>query len=271
MHYHTVYIGVNYKTPEKALSWVDSIFETNGSSLIVVVDNSKNDNPHLEKAVGGGRKALYIDSGGNLGYFNAAAFALEKIKQQNTFDWVAVSNVDLCLQTSNVDDILDNYENAGVVAPSIISFDTGNDKNPYRINRASKKALIIKRVAFSNRFFFKVYSILSDIRNRSIMHKKKKLEAIKYSDSFPIYLPYGAVLFFSNHFFKKGCELNFPLFLFGEELFVAEQARRAGLEIVYVPAIRFLNYEHASTSKLNVDLIRECNHKAMKFILEKYY
>lgn len=40
-----------YKTPEKVLDWIDSIYKTNECSLIVVVDYSVNDNPCFKKEV----------------------------------------------------------------------------------------------------------------------------------------------------------------------------------------------------------------------------
>ena len=39
------FIGVNYKTPEKTLSWVRSICDKSVDCRVVVVDNSKKDNP----------------------------------------------------------------------------------------------------------------------------------------------------------------------------------------------------------------------------------
>lgn len=267
MHYHTVYIGVNYKTPDKTIQWVENVSSTNSESLVVVVDNSASDNPQLKDEVE--NKALYIDSGDNLGYFNGAAYGLHEIEKEHTFNWVVVSNVDLLLKTTRVDDILDRYKEAGVVAPAIISFDTGFDKNPYRLKRPSKHAVLIKKFAFSNQVFSSIYSLISDFRNSVI--RKRHTEVKKCAEGTPIYLPYGAVLFFSKAFFDRGCRIDFPLFLFGEELYVAEQVRSSGLAIVYVPSIEFINYEHASTSKLSNKAVNKRNYDAMKFILKEYY
>ena len=267
MHYHTIYIGVNFKTPEKAIEWVNSIHATNPKSLIVLVDNSSSHNQELYEKIK--EKAVYIDSHENLGYFNGAAYGLHEIGKKHSFDWLAVTNVDLKLCTTNVDGLLDRYANAGIVAPSIISYDTGFDKNPYRLHRQSKKSVLIKKYAFSNRLFASIYSSLSAVRNYLIRINHK--EGKKCDEGTAIYLPYGAAFFFSSKYFNTGCSIDFPLFLFGEELYVAEQARRAGIDIVYVPSIIFMNYEHASTSKLSSKSICRRNYDAMKFILDEFY
>lgn len=267
MHYHTIYIGVNYKTPEKAIEWVNSIHATNPGSLIVLVDNSSEHDKELCENVK--EKAIYIDSHNNLGYFNGAAYGLHEIEKKYSFDWIVVSNVDLRLNTTNVDYLLDKFNKAGVIAPSITSYDTGLDKNPYRLHRQSKRAVQIKKISFSNRIFANFFSSLSNFRNKLIRIKYKKKK--KCEEGTAIYLPYGAALFFSAKYFSSGCKIDFPLFLFGEELYVAEQARRAGVNIVYVPSIEFINYEHASTSKLSNEVIIRRNYDAMKFILEEFY
>ena len=267
MHYHTVYIGVNYKTPLRTIEWANSILTTNPSSLVVVVDNSRNDNPHLKEELGS--TIMYVDTGSNLGYFNGAAFGLHRIEQIHSFDWVVVSNVDLVLKTEKVDEILDDYKKAAVVAPGIISYDTGFDKNPYRINRPTKRSVEIKKIAFSNAVTSKIYVLLSRYRNSII--QKKHLTEKKCDEGSSIYLPYGAVMFFSKQFFTSGCIIDFPLFLFGEELYVAEQVYKEKLDIIYVPSIEFINFEHASTSHLNSNSVNKRNFLAMKYILDNYY
>lgn len=267
MYYHTVYIGVNYNTPDKALEWADSIYKTNPESLIVIVDNSKIENLDLKIKIN--KFGIYKWSGKNLGYFNGAAYGLHSIEEEYIFDWVVVSNVDIKLVTKNVDCILDKFPNAGVIAPGIISYDTGFDKNPYRLNRSSKKTLMIKKIAFSNSLFALIYGMISNLRNAIIRKKYRDVE--KCNEGEKIYLPYGAVLYFSKCFFDKGCFIDFPLFLFGEELFVAEQCIKANVDILYVPSIRFLNYEHASTSLLSSNTVRKRNYEAISYLLKEFY
>lgn len=271
MHFHTVYIGVNYKTPDKAIEWIKAIKATNNNALVVLVDNSREGNTELEAEIHSLQylDVMYLDAEANLGYFNGAAFGYHHIKERYSFQWVIVCNVDIVIQTNNIDSILDEFSDAGVIAPAIISEDSGFDKNPYRLSRTSKRIMQFKKIVFSNLLLAKVYGIASSIRNGLI--KNKYTEVSKCEEGTRIYLPYGACFIFSERFFTSGCKLDYPLFLFGEELYIAEQCREKGLDIVYVPRIRFLNFEHASTSKLTNAFITKKNKEAMTFILKNFY
>lgn len=271
MYFHTVYIGVNYKTPDKALEWINAIKSTNNNSLVVLVDNSRDYNTGLEAEIRSLQylDVLYLDAEANLGYFNGAAFGYHYIKEQYSFQWVIVCNVDIVIETNDIDSILDEFPDAGVIAPAIISVDSGFDKNPYRLFRTSKRVMKLKKIVFSNLLLAKVYGMVSSIRNELI--KNKYTEVSKCEEGTRIYLPYGACFIFSEKFFASGCKLDYPLFLFGEELYIAEQCREKELEIVYVPRIRFLNFEHASTSKLTSTFVIKKNMEAMDFILKNYY
>lgn len=264
-----VFIGVNYKTEEKTISWIKSIHDKNPFASIIVVDNSKADNPNLTKQIDelNIHNVQYIDPGSNLGYFNGAAAGYHQLAEDS--DWVVVSNVDIELDSFDMDVYLEKYKDVGVIAPSIISIESGFDKNPYRLYRPSRKMVLIKKIAFSNAMFAVLYSFLSRIRSRIIINQH--IDVAKCDEGTSIYLPYGACFIFSKNYFDKGCQIDFPLFLYGEELYVAEQSRRAGIDIIYVPSIRFMNHEHASTSSLMKHTVRKYNYEAMKYILEEFY
>jgi GT2 family glycosyltransferase len=275
MYFEKIYIGINYKTPEKVIRWMNSIIRNDFNQLIIIVDNSGSENIGLPKKIRqiGYKNAIYLDTGKNLGYFNGAEYAYKYIKSfKFTFAWMIVSNVDVELNSMLSSEILRKYENdsnIGVLAPAIISVDTGLDKNPYRIYRAVKRNLIIKKFVFSNILLASIYGILSKIRNLILNISRQRQVLVKEGDA--IYLPYGACLIFSNKYFKSECKIDYPLFLFGEELYVAEQCREKNLKIIYSPGIKFLNYEHASTAQLSNKFVVECNYRSMSFILKTFY
>ena len=62
-----------------------------------------------------------------------------------------------------------------------------------------------------------------------------------------IYAPHGSCIIFNENYFKMGGNLNHISFLFGEEIFVAESAKKSGLKVQYEPQLRVSDYEHAST------------------------
>ena len=54
-------------------------------------------------------------------------------------------------------------------------------------------------------------------------------------------------LIFSSEYFRAGGSLDFPGFLFGEEVYLAETLRKLGLDAVYEPSLEVVHQEHKST------------------------
>jgi hypothetical protein len=63
----------------------------------------------------------------------------------------------------------------------------------------------------------------------------------------------------------------FPCFLFGEELFVAEEARRRQVAIAYEPALRVDDMRSQSVSRLPGEFFRRLMLGSVQFILDTYY
>ena len=60
-------------------------------------------------------------------------------------------------------------------------------------------------------------------------------------------------------------------YLYGEELFVAEEARRRSLFIRYVPALRVFDTRHAATARLGGERRRRFMKESVDYILRHYY
>jgi hypothetical protein len=61
------------------------------------------------------------------------------------------------------------------------------------------------------------------------------------------------------------------MFLFCEELYLAESCRRAGLTVKYEPSIVVYDKEHVSIGKMPHSLYCKYNLKAMKYIIENFF
>lgn len=268
--YRLIYVGVNFHTPDKALKWIQSVIRDQG--LVIVVDNTENKDFTLKEKIQNLNylDVVYLDTKDNLGYLNAAQYAYQHILANSLeFEWLVVSNVDVELISSKTFEILCEYRDAAIVAPEIFSKELQIDKNPYRLRREKKINLFIKKIAFSNILFYSLYNIMALCKNKIIyknLDGKRKCE-----EGETIYLPYGACFYINQLFFMQGGTINYPLFLFGEELFLAEQCRELGLAIKYVPRIKYINYEHVSTSRLKSSFVAKCDYNAITYILDRYY
>jgi GT2 family glycosyltransferase len=65
-----------------------------------------------------------------------------------------------------------------------------------------------------------------------------------------IYAPQGAFIAFHRSYFERGGTLDHGAFLFGEEIFVAETARRLGMTVMYDPALVIEHTERSTAAGL---------------------
>src|SRR5690606_22229719 len=120
---------------------------TSGDWRLVIANNSgPYDGTLVERIADGDERVEYFDTGGNLGYFGAAAAAFS-VYGQPLPSWTVVLNTDLILHPSFVRTLsaLDS-ETYGAVAPRIINTRTGQDQNPFMRERPGRAQRIRRRI-----------------------------------------------------------------------------------------------------------------------------
>jgi GT2 family glycosyltransferase len=85
-----------------------------------------------------------------------------------------------------------------------------------------------------------------------------------------IYAAHGSFFIFSRRYFEGGGFLDGNLFLYGEEISVAEICRSLGLPVVYEPSLCVLHKEHQSTGKALNRFTYECQKRAMHYVTSRY-
>ena len=204
----------------------------------------------------------------NNGYFGGVKKGMEGVDVK-IYDFVAITNVDLTvaddaflnLVNINVDD------NVGWIAPSIMSKKENRDRNPGVLSRYSRRKLLMLKFKFD-------YPIVDFIYNQTF-YKRKRLRK-KYS-AMDIYAGHGSFILLTRAYFEKCGMIDYPVFLFGEELYLAEECRKHSLRVIYRPEICIYDSEHVSTSKLKKTLpfkktfYYQCNSDAIDYILANYY
>lgn len=207
-----------------------------------------------------------IASPGNLGYFGGASYGL-KSWMDDIFlpEWTIVTNCDLEMLDSKLFSVLGNYAPdpcLGIIAPSIISTDSGKDLNPYMLVQPSVSRFKMWRLIFSNYYSAVVWELLSKVKTK-LWAKGSRLKRHRPLSLTRIYAAHGSCIIFSRNYFEKGGTLDYECFLFGEEFFVAEQAKQLSLVVQYDPRIRILHHEHAITrgmpSKQKIKYIYEAH------------
>ena len=265
-------ICVNYRKPAETQHFVATALEQKLSSSLrlVVVDNS----PKPESGPNDPRVKT-IATGENLGYFGGAAAALaDHLKSHPMPEWVVVSNPDVFFPDRDVlQRLCDAHrdDEPAVIAPSMRTVDTSVEQNPYMRVRPSRFRMHVYRWIFSAYPIDAAYQGLSWIKHRTLESVSKERPPSPPASAEKIYAPQGAFIAFHRSYFERGGTLDHGAFLFGEEIFVAETARRLGLTVLYEPAVAVEHTERSTAAGLfNRDTSRY-RRQASRYLAQTFF
>ncbi|SHL05379.1 glycosyltransferase family 2 protein [Xylanibacter ruminicola] len=198
----------------------------------------------------------------NPGYFRAIRRLMQKVEIAD-YDYSIISNVDLILEEDFFQKLADyeGPEDTGWIAPRIWSELEQRDRNPARLFRPSLRKMKILRAFYQ-------YPILDTIYHHTVYRRKKYYAK---TNAGPIYAGHGSLIILTKSYFSKCGIIDYPMFLFCEELYLAENCRKAGLKVVYEPSIKVIDKEHVSIKKMSHRDYCRHNLKAMNYILSIFY
>ena len=246
---------------------------------IIIVDNASGSEElmKIRTAVTAFSKAQLLESPKNRGYFGGARFAFDRYLEEGNAlpDWVIVCNHDILIEDEDFFSKLfgTDPKTASVIAPSIQSRPGNLDQNPFMRRRPSQLRWAQLRFMSSNYGVAAVWDWL--------WRRKSELKAWmagQRSDSptdgeakqESIYAAHGSFFIFSRRYFEAGGFLDGNLFLYGEEISVAEICRSLGLPVIYEPSLRVVHREHQSTGRVLSRFTYECQKKAMQYVALRY-
>ena len=204
-----------------------------------------------------------LQTGTNLGYMGGVQYIMNDVCLAE-FDFVMISNVDLQLHPDAFVQLaaFKDDGSTGWIAPSIVSGLIGNDRNPSLLHRYTRRRLNVLRL------MFKVWPLM--VLYKRFFHNRR-IARRGFPSGLHIYAGHGSCMILTNQYLRLCGKPNYPVFLFCEELYFAEQCRRANLSVVYYPAVRVDDAEHASVGSLyRRDLFRY-NREALSYILKTFY
>jgi GT2 family glycosyltransferase len=268
---------VNYNADDHVSTLIKSLNKSlNGNNTsninINIIDNSKRNQEtkdHFRKTIDLLSTGIHIHSDGtNKGYFGGLSVAQSLVKDDD--DCIIYCNPDILVEGNFFQELEKSFLNntAGIIAPSIICQDEGFDQNPMYLKRISAKKLKFLKFIFSNNLLYQSHTAIADLMKTAVKRFKKPIQ--KNMKPLDIYAPHGSMFIFFNVDFFKNLP-NYPCFLFGEELFVAEEARKENVKIQFSPNVRVIDIRHASISKMDPNYLRELTIESIRFILNTYY
>ena len=232
---------------------------------LVVVDNSEDDDEwhQIESLTDGEIRVKVLRADMNLGYFGAVEWALPQVDHPNV-TWLVVSNTDVHLANNDTfaELIRVPMEGIGVLAPSIRSAKDGHDQNPYQLRRPTVTQMRIRKMILGNILLAQIVILVYAVIHRTFKthNASQHTSAAKF-----IYAAHGSFFAVSRTFLDRGGNFDFPMFLFAEELYVAEQARGLALKTLYAPSVKVEHFEHRQTGYLRSHKILKCGAQAAHY------
>lgn len=197
----------------------------------------------------------------NVGYFGGIAKLLEKEEASN-YDYVIISNVDVELAEDFFFQLNNKQYDCKIawIAPLIWSISEQRNRNPFLIDRYSFCKILLLCVMYKVRFFHKLYTIT--------LYKTKRYRS---NEAKYIYAGHGSFIILTKSFFQNYSNIAYPMFLYGEEIYLAELIREKYLLVYYDKDIRVKTVDHVSTGEMKSKFYYECNYKSLVYLIDKFY
>ena len=275
-------VSVHYGNPRPTVDLLRSLsrIRRRGEVRVIVISNKSGDgrDAGLHKAIYGLADFELHELTVNAGYFGAAKAGLDRFldRQGVLPDWIIVCNHDVLIEDEDffLRLFAQDPSSAGVIAPRIQSLPNRVDQNPFMRRRPGRLRWAFLRLCFSSYKAAAIWDWLSRMNLALKSYRKthsRKPVGNHNAKQERIYAPHGSFLIFSRRYLQAGGVLDQNLFLYGEEITVAETCRSLGLPVMYEPSLCVLHNEHTSIGRRISRFSYECQKKALQYLTSRYF
>jgi GT2 family glycosyltransferase len=218
--------------------------------------------------------------GENLGYLGGCAYAIGQWRSRHNLipEWTVIANTDISFEKDFFIRLvrLRLPDKVAVLAPDI-TLQNGTCQNPYMKKRLGKPEMylytLIYRSSLLTRSMDCLKCSLCSLREKvkSSLFPNDSLEMDKTQEYHIIYAPHGSCMLLHRTFFEQGGMLNFEGFMYGEEIFIAEEARALGLRVAWVPDLRVVHFQKAATGMVYHTQKRLWRYQSSSILWRKYF
>lgn len=256
---------VNYNSYSELNNYITSLDEaaaqcTEVSTDVFVVDNTEKDYKNVKYDVANIRVTVFGNHK-NVGYFGGIRKGMEQVNMED-YDFHIISNVDVLVEKDFFQQfaVAEYDENIGIVAPQIYSKKENKHRNPGRIDRYSRRSIKIMQFLYCHPMLYAFYY--------NYVYKFRKPSKQQLVPRREIYLAHGSFIILTKSFYNRCGMINYPVFLYGEEIYLAELSRNNGLMTIYDPSLKVIDIDHVSTGKIKYKRWCKFNHDALTYILD---
>lgn len=245
------FVILHYKTIEDTRACIGSIREHVPGAPIIVVDNGSGNGTGeaLSAEFAQSDDVRIILEKENLGFARGNNVGIEAVRQIAGVQFVVVLNNDTKVLQDDFEQLmLGEYDMSGfaILGPQIETKDGKVDSSPAPglvESKAQAKHLIAKR---------RIKYVLCLLHLEGLIKeagKAKKIDVVyDYGRRYEDVKLHGACLIFSNKYFSKYDGFCDKTFLYFEEDILYWRAKKAGLKMVYNPALKIWHAEDSSTN-----------------------
>ena len=209
----------------------------------------------------------------NFYYWPAAKKIISSLcdSKKDTFpNWILICNNDVLFKDKK---FFKKLEKIDLVKYPIIGPEIINGKG-HRLNPFMNKPL-----NFFSRLYWRVYFfsypssiLISKIKELiKLLLFNNKVSNIDSTKAYEVYSVHGSAILFSSYFFKSGGWLDDNFDLYGEELTVAEIAKKLSIPINYLPNLILNHDEHTSTKNSNQRILFNKARDSYRYINSTYF
>lgn len=264
-------VCVNYNTYDYLSRFLDSIDASLKEvpkdelelSICIADNSSQKQKIELSKYTDFNINVYILD---NLGYFGGALFIINQFNNISRFDFVIISNVDILFKKNTLLELIHAKipQNVAWISPQRYSTKYNMVLKVEKKSRPSKLKMWLYLYMYKSALLKRIQHIYTFIKykSRSKTFPEKEEE---------IYVGCGSCFILTKQFFNVYPQIHYPIFLYGEELFIAELVHKANMKTLYYPKIQIYNIGRVSTK--NIDMKRFCqfNREAIRYIYDNFY
>ncbi|MBV5329223.1 MAG: hypothetical protein JZU65_16640 [Chlorobium sp.] len=191
-------------------------------------------------------------------------------------DWVVFSNSDVSFPSQILRDHLKDLPQIakiGVWGPEILSASTDSNQNPFLLNRPTRAKMIFYSSLYQFPTMLYCYEILSNVKKRLFRSAQQRAlaETTKQPGISKVYAVHGSFFVLSKEFIENVRNVQWPCFLYGEEIWFAEMCNKYKLGIYYDPNFRVNHLEHTTTSYLSTKNKAKNHFQSIKYLLNTFW
>ncbi len=244
----------------------------NDNAYIIISENSGQNYEELILLAKNTENIIYLSSDtSNDGYLNGLGKALEAgVNRWGLPDWAFFSNSDLKIDFSQLFERINNHDisqHSGVWSCDIIAHPTLDSQNPFLSKRPSKRKIQFYLLVYSNFYSFYLYNLLAKLKKNMISSNQQTITP----EEKEVYAVHGSFFSLSRKFIESVGTIRWSGFLFGEEIWFAEMAKKNGLHVVLDSNLSIIHEEHLSTSLVSVNKRRKAHFDSMKILYNEFW